>query len=116
MTQNQQEYVLGRNVTEQAQAQENRGTVVLSLRLSSAEFDMLNDLAEMQGRTVSQVAREAIQAWLKHGSRETQWAALSFFGGSTAYFGDMSSHTFRTGGPGVRIDKGNQGSEIVLVA
>jgi hypothetical protein len=112
MTQDQQEYMLGRNVTERAQAKENRGTVVLSLRLSSVEFDMLTDRAESQRRTVSQVAREAIQGWLKHGNRETQWAALSFANGPMVYFGNMCDLTFRTGEPSVQINQDLQESEI----
>ena len=112
MTQNNQEYILGRNVTERARAQENRGTVVLSLRLSSVEFDMLSDLAESQGRTVSQVAREAIQGSLKHRARETSSAYLSLLNGSAFAFGDMSNRTSN----GVQINQDSQESIILVGA
>jgi hypothetical protein len=110
MTQTNQEYILGRNVTERARAQENRGTVVLSLRLSSVEFDMLSDLAESQGRTVSQVAREAIQVSFKHRNRETYSADLSLSNGSAFTFGDMSNRTSQS----VQINQDNQ-ETIILV-
>lgn len=93
----QSEFILGRNVTEKAKAQENRSSVVISLRVSGNEFDLLSDVAESEGRTVSQVARKAIQQWLTHRDRETQWVALSFISGTKVFFGDSSGTTYGSG-------------------
>ena len=57
-------YILGRNVTEQAEAREARGTVVISFRIDADEFDTLCDLAEESERTVSWVARKAFRIGL----------------------------------------------------
>ncbi len=54
-------YRLGRDVTDLAKATENRGTVVVSLRLDAREFDALSDYAEAQDRSISEVARAAIR-------------------------------------------------------
>ena len=91
----QQDYILGRDVTEQAQAHENRGTVVVSFRISGDEFDALSDVADGQGKTVSQVAREAFRQGLTSRG-PTQWAAMSFAGGNMVYFGNAESSTFGT--------------------
>ena len=59
----EQEVVLGRNVTKQAKAKEGpKDTVVLSVRLSHDEFKMLEAIARSEGRTLSQLAREAFGA------------------------------------------------------
>ncbi len=52
-------YKLGRNVTDMAKARENRGAVVISFRLKVDEFDRLCELARLNDRTVSEVARIA---------------------------------------------------------
>lgn len=84
-----EDYVLGRNVTEQLRAREVRDTVVLSFRLSSVDFDALSDLAESQGKTVSQVGREAVQASLIPSANLTGIsAAIGLPHGAMAYFGD----------------------------
>lgn len=54
-------YRLGPNITEQAHATENRGTVVVSARLLAHEFDMLSDMANLQDRSVSEVIRSALR-------------------------------------------------------
>ena len=57
----EQEVVLGRNVTKLAKAKEGpKHTVVLSVRLSHDEFGTLEAIARSEGRTVSQLAREAL--------------------------------------------------------
>ena len=96
----QQDYRLGRNVTERAQAQESRGTVVVSFRVSNNEFDALSDLAESQGRTVSQVAREAFRQGLTSDG-PTRRAAISFLNGNLVSFGTAYGGTFGTGEPEV---------------
>jgi hypothetical protein len=44
-----------------------RSGLVVSTRLSPEEADRLQDLAEAQGKTVSQVAREALTIYVKAG-------------------------------------------------
>ena len=62
---------LGRDVTEQARARENRGTVVISFRLKTSEFDDLCAAATLQDRTVSEVARMAYRLGMgQHFTRE----------------------------------------------
>lgn len=83
------DYVLGKNVTEQLRAREVRDTVVLSFRLSSVDFDALSDLAESQGKTVSQVGREAVRASLIPSANLAGIsAAIGLPDGATVYFGD----------------------------
>lgn len=54
-------YRLGRNVTEQAQGLESRGTIVVSVRLDAREFDALSDYADGQDRSISEVVRAVIR-------------------------------------------------------
>ncbi len=96
----QQDYRLGRKVTEQARAREDRGTVVVSFRVSAKEFDALSDLADSEGKTVSQVAREAFRHGLTFAG-PTRWAAISFMNGSMVSFGDAYQSTFGSGEPDV---------------
>ena len=95
----QNDFVLGRNVTEQAKAVEGRGTVVLSIRLSADELDSLSIIAEAEDKTLSQVVREAIRQWRSNRQRETRRAAMSFPNGNMLYFGDTTQGTFTTGNP-----------------
>ncbi len=99
MNEDQNDYILGRNVSDMARATENRGTMVLSLRLIGEDFDALSDLAERQGKTISQVAREAVRIWLRNGERESYRAVVSFINGSSVSFGDPSDSTHWTGDP-----------------
>ena len=99
MNKGQEDYILGQNVTDLAQGKEGRRTVVLSLRLLGEEFDALSDLAEIQGRTISQVAREAIRMWLRSREHESYQASVSFANGTSVSFGDTSNVTHWTGDP-----------------
>lgn len=56
-----EQYILGRNVTEQASAKEDRGTTVISFRIKTDEFDVLTHLAQKLDRSISQVARSAFR-------------------------------------------------------
>ena len=74
-------YKLGRNVTDQAKAKENRGTVVISFRIKADEFDRLCELAKLNERTVSEEARKAFRIGLMPfmesdtaGSPSTTWS------------------------------------------
>lgn len=98
MNQNERDYVLGDNVTEQAKAQENRSTVVVSFRVSESDFDRLSSLAVSQGKTISQIAREALQKGIASTARTTRMGgAISFVGGNMVSFGSMTVGTFCTG-------------------
>ena len=69
------DYVLGRNATDLARVKSS-GTVVMSLRLSVEEFSALSNLAESEGKTVSQVAREGIRERLEQaGKRHYEYNA-----------------------------------------
>ena len=115
MTQ-QQEYRLGRKVTEQARAREDRGTVVVSFRVSAKEFDELSDLADSEGKTVSQVAREAFRHGLTFAG-PSRWAAISFINGSMVSFGDAYQCTFGTGEPDVEeINQMSEGFVIKMMS
>lgn len=70
------EFVLGRNVTEQARGKE-KDTMVMSVRLAVNEFAKLSAVAEAEGKTVSQVAREGIRARIK-GTLVSQATRMSF--------------------------------------
>ena len=110
------DYILGRNVTEQAQSREKGETVVLSFRLSGEEFVTLSEFAESHGRTVSQVAREAIQQWLLDRGRDPRWAAMSFSGGTRVQFGDVSGSTFRAGEPDVEFNLTVEETDVIVVS
>ncbi len=112
----QQDYRLGRKVTEQARAREDRGTVVVSFRVSAKEFDALSDLADSEGKTVSQVAREAFRHGLTFAG-PTRWAAISFINGSMVSFGDAYQCTYGTGEPDVeKINQASEGYVIEMVS
>lgn len=59
------DYVLGRDVTEQARSQESRATGVVSLRLSAEEMDALCAVADREGKHLSDVVRDAVRKHLK---------------------------------------------------
>lgn len=61
----ERDYVLGANVTETFRSKQPKDTMVLSVRLGKQEFKSLERLAEMEHKTVSQVAREAIAREIK---------------------------------------------------
>ena len=58
------DYLLGRNITEQARGKA-KDTVVMSVRLAVEEFIKLNAVAEAEGKTTAQVAREGIRARIR---------------------------------------------------
>ncbi len=58
------DFLLGSNVTEQARGKA-KDTVVMSVRLALEEFTKLNAVAEAEGKTTSQVAREGIRARIR---------------------------------------------------
>lgn len=66
MKSHETDYELGENVTGLARASRSKlGNVVLSVRLSSEELARVEAVAEEEGKTLSQVVREALR---KHAS------------------------------------------------
>ena len=59
------DYVLGRDVTEQARSQESRTTGIVSLRLSAEEMDALCVVADREGKYLSDVVRDAVRRHVK---------------------------------------------------
>ena len=57
------QYILGENVTQAAGRKERRDTTVISVRLSNNEVARLEQLGVTNGKTVSQIVREAISAY-----------------------------------------------------
>lgn len=94
------DYVLGRNVTKQALGKE-RLTSVVSIRMTSEEMDAVSAVAEREGKTFAQVAREAIREMTAAKRRNSGWsAAMSLSNGARFGFGDLgplqSVHDYRT--------------------
>jgi hypothetical protein len=63
------QFEAGEDVTESFERSRHSGMVV-SVRLPAEDSDKLIDLAEETGRTVSQVARQAIRSFLAGGGRK----------------------------------------------
>ena len=85
------DYVLGRNVTKQALGEEEL-TSVISIRLSSEEMDAVNIVAEREGKTFTQVAREAIRQMNSAKRGEYAWSAMmSLPNGARFGFGDLGA-------------------------
>ncbi|MCL4370385.1 MAG: hypothetical protein M1380_05705 [Chloroflexi bacterium] len=59
------EFEAGENVTDQVR-RNKPGGIVVSVRLAQEDSVRLVDLAEDSGQTISQVARQAIRAFLSH--------------------------------------------------
>jgi len=58
----ERDYQLGADVSAQARATKST-SVVLSIRLSASELHHLERLSQSQGKTISQVARDAISSY-----------------------------------------------------
>ncbi len=71
MNDENEEYVLGRDVTQAAEAKARRGTVVLSIRVSTAELASIEEVCLETGKNVSQVVRDAVRNCL-HTARIVQ--------------------------------------------
>jgi metal-responsive CopG/Arc/MetJ family transcriptional regulator len=79
----EQEYVLGDDVTRFARSKGQSGSAVLSVRLSAEELAAIETVAEQTGKNLSQVVREAVRTYL-HVSRASQPdVAISLTGGNT---------------------------------
>ena len=63
-----EEFEAGENVTDQVRRNRPTG-IVVSVRLTPEDSAKLIDLAEESGKTVSQVAREAIRTFISQGGK-----------------------------------------------
>ena len=59
------DYVLGRDVTDQARSHEDRTSSVVSIRLSAEEMDTLCTVADQEGKYLSDVVRDAVRKHLR---------------------------------------------------
>jgi hypothetical protein len=82
MSSRSEAYKLGGNVTRTAKSHKRKDTVVLSVRISVEELARVEALAEATGRTVSQVAREAVSAYAAPAGRPraSVVAGIPYFG------------------------------------
>ena len=82
-------YVLGRGVTRLARGRENRTTSVVSFRLSDEEMDFLSMIAEQEGKSYSQVIRDAIKQMRSRELTKTGWGGhMSIVNGASFTFGE----------------------------
>lgn len=90
------DFELGRDVTAQAKTEGKRETVVLSIRVTGEELRRLETLARGSGKSVSQVAREALTAYTPtaSGSHATSVLTIAFSStDSTARYGSPPQAT-----------------------
>jgi hypothetical protein len=62
----------GEDVTDSFEEPRRPSGIVVSVRLAPQDADRLIDLAEETGRTVSQIARQAIRSFLAFGDRSVE--------------------------------------------
>ena len=86
MVDENEEFVLGKDVTAQAKSKSRGDTVVIAARLSVEEFSQLEATCSATGKTMSQAVREAIGEWLRS-SRRREPTVTVFFGGVTTSIG-----------------------------
>lgn len=89
MSAEREEFVLGADVTRAARSRRKAETVVLSLRLSLADLRRLEQVGAAQGKSVSQVAREAIKQYLQTVSEQGPTVVLALAGGGFVRWGSM---------------------------
>lgn len=89
------DFELGADVTAQAKAEGKRETVVLSVRVSADEFRRLDALAQVTGKSVSQLAREALSSYspAPSGSQATYSVTFAFPSETTSRKGSPSQAT-----------------------
>src|SRR5687768_10747650 len=64
------EVVLGADVTERARAKSNKGTAVLSVRLTTQELAKVDAASRATGRSVAQITREALAGYSTYLTQE----------------------------------------------
>jgi hypothetical protein len=70
-------YELGNDVSAEAKASTRRSTAVLSVRFSADELAEIEQVSLGSGKTVSQVVREAVTAFLHHKRFEQPTVTIS---------------------------------------
>ena len=84
---NQEKYELGRNITRLAAAGEKKETSVVSVRLTVSEIAKLEGIAQENGKTVSQVIRDAVASYRIR--RPTM--VVGMYNGATVSIGEPQS-------------------------
>jgi hypothetical protein len=77
MTINPDEFEAGTNVTARARSEKSGGMVV-SIRLSADDAEGILALAERSGRSVTDIARQAIRAFIGRGVQSSYTVEVSF--------------------------------------
>jgi hypothetical protein len=93
----EQEYVLGQDVTEAAASKTKGGTTVLSVRLTTEELAAIEAVADETGRTLSQVVREAIHSCIQLVRSSQPMVTVSIRDVHTTSFGGQKATTTEMG-------------------
>ena len=89
MSTENEEFVLGEDVTALAGPKSRGGTAVLSIRLPLEEVSEIESISRATGKTVSHVIREAIKTWLHFTAYTQPTVTISFKEGSTTSTGTL---------------------------
>jgi Ribbon-helix-helix protein, copG family len=100
----EQEYVLGQDVTEAAASRTKGGTTVLSVRLTTEELAAIEAVANETGRTLSQVVREAIHSCIQMVRNSQPMITVSIRDIHTTSFGGQKATTTAMGVPSSQSD------------
>lgn len=89
-----EEYTLGQDVTAIA-ASKGPKSVVVSVRLSIDEFDRLDQLCTASGKSMSQVVRDAVEAYRETETKHTHKFTMTMvgFGGNLFTYGAPMERT-----------------------
>ncbi|MDA8216642.1 MAG: ribbon-helix-helix domain-containing protein, partial [Dehalococcoidales bacterium] len=93
-------FVLGEDVTSLAASKRASGTAVVSVRLTSAEVAELESLSRASGKTISQIAREALTAYVRNNKQQESQVSITCCDGVTWSFGSLSQW-----GEGTQVEK-----------
>ena len=93
-------FVLGEDVTSVAASKRASGTAVVSVRLTSAEVAELESLSRASGKTISQIAREALTAYVRNNKQQESQVSITCCDGVTWSFGSLSQW-----GEGTQVEK-----------
>ncbi len=92
MTANEnEEFILGEDVTGQAKSKSRGGTAVIAVRLSLEELAQVESISRETGRTVSHVVREAIRNWLRFEVSGQPTVTVTYEGGPTTTVGTLGT-------------------------
>src|SRR5205823_5557975 len=98
MTIDPSEFEPGEDVTHLVERRKKPAGVVVSVRLDPERADALENLAEQVGKTISQVAREALNAYIDRGGRTGAASPMITVSGADvgpiSIYGSSAPHTF----------------------